>query len=87
MIILFVKTAALAFLRAEMALLFLRAILSWIPVGDSVYGAVEFMTEPVIAPVRKIVDKIMPDSSLPIDISFIAAYVIVSIFELILSAV
>ena len=86
MFILFIKTAALVFLRAEMALLFLRAVLSWIPISDAIYGVVEMMTEPVIAPVRKTVDKIMPDSPLPFDISFIVTYLILSIVELLLSA-
>ncbi len=64
-------------------LLFIRAILSWIsnsslPGSRGIYEALVKITEPVVSPCRKLLDKVY---SGPIDFSVFAAMVLVEIIE------
>ena len=83
-VVLLIKTVVLSLLRIEMLLMFFRAILQWIPVSDKLCMIVEAVTEPLVAPVRRIVDRLMPKSATPIDISFIVTYMILYILELVI---
>lgn len=86
MVIPLIKTLVLVLVRVLMLLMLVRAIMSWIPgAGGFAYDLVVTMTEPVIYPVRLIFDKFMPKSALPIDIPFIAAYLLLYLLELIMS--
>ena len=64
-------------------LMFIRAILSWFPVNDDhpairfIYGA----TEPFILPVRALLDKISFFRSLPIDMSFLFTFLLLSLIR------
>ena len=81
-----IKTAVLVLIRVEMLLLLVRAIMSWIPgAGGTALDLVVTMTEPVIYPVRLIVDRFTSKSTLPIDIAFIVTYLLLYLLELILS--
>ncbi len=88
MVIELVKTVILVLLRVEMLLMLVRAIMSWIPgVRGFAIDLVTMMTEPVIYPVRLIVDRFMPKSALPIDVPFVAAYLLLYLLSIILGAV
>ena len=61
-------------------LLIIRAIMSWIPgdmgkLGDFVYG----VTEPVLSPVRELFDKVGGRSFMPIDLSFLAVMLVITL--------
>ena len=71
-------------LYAEMALMFVRMIVSWI-IPDAEGGIIDllyYLTEPVIAPVRALLYKIPAIAELPIDISFVVTWLILSIVVL-----
>lgn len=59
----------------ELAMM-LRAILSWIPpVSESAfYGFVCMVTEPIVAPIRALFDRLGWFANSPIDVSFLVAY-------------
>lgn len=69
-----------SFARALLLLMFCRAILSWIPSmrNSSIHSFLYAVTEPIIIPVRLIVDRIPYLSSMPIDISFFITYLLLS---------
>lgn len=70
-------------------LMLIRAIMSWLPFDDSsplsrfVYCA----TEPVIIPVRNLLDRIGFLSDLPIDLSFLVTYMLLSFVMYLLPSV
>ena len=70
-------------------LMFVRAILSWFPMIDRSSKIMSFIytvTEFVIAPVRRFIDKRFPSARrFPLDISFIAAYLLLHMTQILLS--
>lgn len=66
--------------------MFIRAIMSWIPgldenkFGDFLYA----LTEPVIMPVRALLDRIPLFQGLPIDMSFLFTYLLLSLLSMLL---
>ena len=58
-----------------------RAITSWFPGGeDSVIGFVAYtISEPVVIPVRKFLEKFESIRNFPIDMSFFVAFMLVSV--------
>ena len=76
---LFASTVAL-FLRVVYIAMFLQAILSWFVMDDSpimaILGAV---TMPVILPVRALLSRIPALQRIPIDLSFLVAFVLLVI--------
>lgn len=69
-----------ALVRALQIMMFARAILSWIPqLSDSTVSKfLIMMTEPIIAPVRAILNNFESVRSMPIDISFLVTLLILS---------
>ena len=70
-------------------LMFLRALSSWI-VGDDDSPFIEFLysvPEPLIYPVRTLIDKIGIFRDLPVDISFIVTFILLSVVRMLLAAV
>ncbi len=67
-------------ISALQLIMLLRAIMSWLPFDDSspLFRFVYIVTEPVILPVRNIMDKIGFLSGLPIDLSFLVTYMLLS---------
>ena len=71
------------FLYALQDLMFIRAILSWIPalqdniIARFVYG----VTEPFIAPVREFMHRFEMFRTMPIDLSFIATYILLMLIQ------
>ncbi len=79
------KTISLA-LSALQLLMFIRAILSWFPVNeDSAFLRFVYMvTEPVILPVRILLDKFGWFEGMPIDMSFLITFLLLSMIRMFL---
>jgi len=72
-------TVLCALLTAYMIVLAARAIMSWFPIrpgtpGASVYGVLHDLTEPVLAPMRRII----PPAGM-FDLSFLVLFVVLGI--------
>ena len=67
-------------------LMLARAILSWLPIEDDnpivsfLYG----VTEPVIMPVRAVLDRLGLVEGMPIDMSFFITFILLSVLEMFL---
>jgi YggT family protein len=67
----------------------LRAVMSWIPdmqenkFSDFLYT----VTEPVVIPVRMLFEKMNWFQNMPLDVSFIVAYLLLAILSAILGAI
>ena len=70
-------------------LMMIRAIMSWLPFDDSnaLYRFVICTTEPIIIPIRNLLDRIGFFANLPIDISFLVAYLLLTFVMYLLPAV
>lgn len=70
-------------------LMFARAIMSWI-MADEDNAFIKFVntvTDPIIIPVRMVLEKIEFIRNMPIDISFFVAYILLVIIQNILPTV
>lgn len=67
-------------------MMFIRAVLSWLPVDDDspVVNFVYMMTEPIIAPVRILLERFDFVRRLPIDLSFFVAFILLSVVQTLL---
>ena len=76
---LFASTVAL-FLRVVYIAMFLQAILSWFVMDDSpIMAILSVVTMPVILPVRALLSRIPALQRIPIDLSFLVAFVLLVI--------
>ena len=68
------------------AAMFVRAIMSWFPgLDDNKFGDFLYaLTEPVILPVRALLDRIPLFQGLPIDMSFLFTYLLLSLLSMFL---
>ena len=60
-------------------LMFIRAILSWFPVIDrssKIMSFIYMVTEAVISPVRRLLERFPSLSSFPLDVSFLVTYLL-----------
>ncbi len=64
-------------------LLILRAIISWLPLGlDNPFVSFLYsVTEPVLAPVRKLLFKIPALQRIPIDFSILVVFILLSVLR------
>ncbi|MBR3848477.1 MAG: YggT family protein [Oscillospiraceae bacterium] len=71
----------LTVLRIYELLFIVRAILSWIPPaqGSGFSYFLHSVTEPILAPIRKVLFKIPFFASLPIDLSVLVAFFLIDI--------
>lgn len=78
----FMRTMALAISLLQF-LMFIRAILSWIPtMSDTpITSFIYTVTEWVIMPVRVVFEKLNINVSLPIDIPFFVTFILLSVIE------
>ncbi len=76
---LFANTAMALIWMLELCML-LRAVLSWLPIHDDnpILGFVHMVTEPIVAPIRALFDRMGWFRNMPIDIPFLVAYLILS---------
>jgi YggT family protein len=63
-----------------------RALMSWLPIDEDgrLYNFIYSATEPVIMPVRAFLDRFEYVRNMPIDISFLAAYLLLSVVGMLL---
>ncbi len=62
-------------------LFFVRAILSWIPISAGIYDFFCTVTEPLIAPVRILFDRLGINTALPIDMPFLVTYLLMAVLS------
>ena len=61
-------------------LFIVSAVLSWLPNIDIAFTDFVFsVTEPVLAPIRDLIDRLGVSSALPIDLSFLVVMILLSI--------
>jgi YggT family protein len=77
---LLVGTARALIVVLELCML-VRAVLSWFPIRENnpILLFVIAVTEPIVAPIRALFDKMGWFRSLPIDISFLVAYLLLTL--------
>ena len=83
----YVLTTTVRVLLIALQLLMLgRAILSWLPLEEEnpVENFLFSLTEPVIAPVRALIDRFGWFEGLPIDMSFFITFILLSVLTAIL---
>jgi len=80
---------ALYLIRIIEMILIARCIISFIPnIRDSQAAKfVYWLTEPVLAPARKLISKAMPNSQLPFDITLIATYLALIIIRMFIQSI
>ena len=85
--IIYILTKTVSVLISAMQLLMLmRAVISWLPVDED-SNLVTFlytMTEPLIMPVRALLSRFEALEDMPIDISFLIAFMLLSLIQIIL---
>ena len=80
-----VKNIVVVFLTVIQLAMLVRAIMSWFPMDGNRFTDFLFaITEPFIYPVRMLFDKLNWFTGLPIDVSFLVTYIIISILLMIL---
>ncbi len=75
-----IKNIVIVFLTAVQFAMLARAILSWFPsAGGKLNDFLYSVTEPFIYPVRVLFEKMNWFAGLPIDISFLVTYLLISV--------
>ena len=87
-VMLIANTAEALLLTVELCML-VRAVLSWFPISEDnpILLFVHMVTEPIVAPIRKLLDRLGWFRNLPIDMSFLVAVLLLSLVSSLLSAV
>ena len=81
-----VADVVLLLLSAVQLAMLIRAILSWFPMDSNKF--LDFLyaiTEPFIVPIRMLFQKMNWFQNLPIDISFMVAYLLLSLISMLLT--
>ena len=84
-----ISTLVSLFLSVLQFLMMIRAVLSWLPIDEDspISNFVYSMTEPVIIPIRMLLERSDKMRSMPIDISFIIAFVLLSVVQMMLPVI
>ncbi|MBO7310178.1 MAG: YggT family protein [Clostridia bacterium] len=86
--VIIIKNFVIVFLTAVQFAMLARAILSWFPMNSNkLMDFLYAVTEPFIYPVRMLFDKMNWFSGMPIDISFLVSYLLITIVLIILPQV
>ena len=81
-----IKSVVLVFLSALQTAMLIRAILSWFEMGGGKFiNFLYAITEPFIAPVRALFEKMNWLQNSPIDFSFLVTYLLISFLTLFLT--
>jgi len=80
-----IKSAVSIFLMAIQLAMLLRAVLSWFPLENRFIDFLHCVTEPFIYPVRRLFEHFGWFQGMPIDISFMVSYLLISIIMIFLS--
>lgn len=80
-----VKSVADGILMVLQIAMLVRAVMSWFPIGDNIISDIAYaITEPVIIPVRNIMDRFESVRNFPIDISFFVTFMIITMLSTVL---
>lgn len=80
-----VKSVADGILMALQIAMLVRAVMSWFPIGDNVISDIAYaITEPIIIPVRNLMDRFETVRNFPIDISFFITFIIITMLDTVL---
>lgn len=79
-----IKNAVCILLMAIQLAMLLRAILSWFPIDNRFVDFLHNVTEPFIYPIRRLFERFGWFRGLPIDVSFLVAYMLISVILMIL---
>lgn len=84
----FTGTAQALLFALEICML-IRAILSWFPIKEDnpILLFVTMVTEPVIAPIRALFERFGWFRNIPIDMSFIVAYILLAMISTVIGVV
>lgn len=63
----------------------LRAVLSWFPLENRFIDFLHNVTEPFIYPIRRLFERFGWFQGLPIDISFMVSYILLSVITMLLA--
>ncbi len=75
-----IKNIVIVFLTAVQFAMLIRAILSWFPMNSNKFtDFIYSVTEPFIYPIRLLFERKGWFSGLPIDISFLVSYLLISL--------
>ena len=80
-----IKSAVSIFLMAIQLAMLLRAVLSWFPLENRFIDFLHNVTEPFIYPIRRLFERFGWFQGMPIDISFMVSYILLSIVMMLLS--
>lgn len=86
--LLYLVSGIVNFLLGALQLFMLvRAIMSWLPFDDDnpLYNFVFAVTEPIIIPVRVLLERFDFMRGFPIDMSFFITYLLISILQILLA--
>jgi len=77
----YIRMAFLILIQFLSWMMMLRAILSWFPINpdNPVVRFLRFVTEPIIAPFRSLLSRSGLFSNLPLDFSFIIAFIVLQL--------
>lgn len=80
-----VRTTADILISVIQTAMFVRAIMSWFPIGEGRFSTFLYaITEPVIYPVRALFEKMNWGVGLPIDIPFFVTFLLLSMLSMFL---
>ena len=79
-----IKSAVSIFLMAIQLAVLLRAVLSWFPLENRFIDFLHCVTEPFIYPVRRLFERFGWFQGMPIDISFMVSYLLLSLVTMLL---
>ena len=80
-----IKSVIFVFLSAIQIAMLVRAVMSWFVMGENRFvGFLYAITEPFIVPVRALFEKLNWFQNSPIDFSFMATYLLLSIVLILL---
>lgn len=80
---LFVRQIALTLIRILQMLMLVSAAMSWIPQlrQSRLYQAISMVLEPIIGPVRRLIFRIPGMDRFPLDLSFVAVWLLLALLE------
>ncbi len=84
LIVVLIKNVVIVFLTVLQLAMLVRAIMSWFPTDGKFNNFIYSVTEPFIYPVRMLFEKKGWFKGLPIDISFLVTYLLISVILILL---
>ena len=79
-----IKNAAVLLLSFIQIAMLVRAILSWFPLDNRFVDFVYSVTEPFVYPIRRLFEKMGWFQGLPVDVSFMVSYLLITVILILL---